>query len=306
MRVKYPHETMGAANAAQLKKEADALRSVQDRLDRFCTKHRNWAIPNLMLYIIIGNAAVYLLDRFSGMSLSPLLALIPSEVFRGQIWRLVTFVFVPESTDLLWLALSLYLYYFIGSALEREWGSAKFTIFYLFGVLMNAVAAVVMGFAISPYIMVTTQYLNLSLFLAFAALYPDLQFMLFFFIPVKAKWLAWFDAAIFAWGIVSSLFSLNWVGVILPIVSILNFFLFFSSDAARIFGRVKHRTSKQTINFKKATKEAQQNKGYLHKCAVCGRTDADVPGMEFRYCSKCNGYFCYCMDHINNHVHIDA
>lgn len=80
--------------------------------------------------------------------------------------------------------------------------------------------------------------------------------------------------------------------------------LFFSSDAARIFGRVRHRTSRQTINFKKAAKEAKKDKGYLHKCAVCGITDAEDPNMEFRYCSKCSGYYCYCMAHINNHVHI--
>ena len=45
-------------------------------------------------------------------------------------------------------------------------------------------------------------------------------------------------------------------------------------------------------------------KRQLHKCAVCGITDADDPDMEFRYCSKCNGYYCYCSEHINNHVHI--
>lgn len=284
------------------------MRSIEDWLDRFCSRHRNWAIPNLMMYIVIGNVAVYLMDMFSGNSLSALLSFIPGKIFQGQIWRIVTFVFVPgyfSTSDLIWMALSLYFYYFIGSSLEREWGSAKFTIFYGCGVLFNIVAGLVMGLVYSPAALTTTTYLNLSLFFAFAALYPNTQFLLFFFIPVKAKWLAWFNAAIFGWGVLSSLFRLNWMGVVLPLVAILNFLLFFSNDALRIFGRVKHQTSRQTINFKQATRQAQQNKGYLHKCSVCGRTDADSPGLEFRYCSKCNGYYCYCMDHINHHVHIE-
>lgn len=284
------------------------MRSIQNWLDRFCTKHRNWAIPNLMLYIVIGNVAVYLLDTFSGgYRFSDLLTFVPQAIFQGQVWRLVTFIFVPSGGSLLFMALSLYFYYFIGSALEREWGSGKFTIFYGMGILFNIVAGLVMSLIYgidTPFSVVSMGYLNLSLFFAFAALYPNLQFLIFFIIPVKAKWLAWFDAAIFALGIVSSLFIFNWIGVVLPIVAILNFLLFFSSDALRIFGRIKHKTSRQTINFKKAAKEAQQNKGFLHKCAVCGVTDAENPNMEFRYCSKCNGYYCYCMDHINNHVHI--
>ncbi|MBR4098714.1 MAG: hypothetical protein IKK44_01845, partial [Clostridium sp.] len=68
--------------------------------------------------------------------------------------------------------------------------------------------------------------------------------------------------------------------------------------------RVTHQVNPQTINFKKAQREVQERKGYLHKCTVCGVTDADDPDMEFRYCSKCNGYYCYCMNHINDHVHV--
>ena len=236
-----------------------------------------------------------------------MLTFVPYYIFHGQIWRLVTFIFVPEGSNLLFVAISLYFYYFIGNALEREWGSARFTVFYGIGVLVNIAVGLVLSFLYGlnyPWPVVSMYYINMSLFFAFAALYPDLQVLLFFIIPVKVKWLAWIDAAFFAWSILSSLFHLNWVGVVLPVVAILNFLLFFSSDAARIFGRVRHRTSRQTINFKKATKEAKKDKGYLHKCAVCGITDADDPNMEFRYCSKCSGYYCYCMDHINNHVHI--
>ena len=98
------------------------------------------------------------------------------------------------------------------------------------------------------------------------------------------------------------------MGVILPLVAILNYLLFFWSfltDFVRYQRRrAKHQTSKQTVNFRQATRKAQEKKGYLHKCAVCGKTDTDYPNEEFRYCSKCNGYYCYCSEHIHNHVHI--
>ena len=153
-------------------------------------------------------------------------------------------------------------------------------------------------------------YVNLSLFFAFATLYPNMQVLLFFIIPIKIKWLAWIDAALFGWSVLSSLFGVftsglaALPGVIIPLVAILNYFIFFWDNFLQLFGRVKYQTSRQTVNFKKATKQAQQQKGYIHKCAVCGKTDTDYPNEEFRYCSKCNGYYCYCSEHIHNHVHI--
>lgn len=286
-------------------------------LERFARSHPRFAIPNLMTILAVGGALVYLLDRFSGgISLSSLLAFSPYSILHGQVWRLVTFVFVPSGSSILTL-ISLYFYWWIGSALEREWGSAKFTVFYAVGVLLNIVMGFVLYFvlgpsfapAVRPYLITaTTQYLNLSLFFAFATLYADVQVLLFFLLPVKIKWLAWVSAAIFAWGVLSSLLALDFVGAALPVVAILNYLLFFWGDLmatlGRARGRVRHQTSSQTINFKKAARQAQQTRGYLHKCAVCGKTDTDFPNEEFRYCSKCNGYYCYCSEHIHNHQHI--
>ena len=278
-------------------------------LDRFCRKHPRFGIPNLMTIVALGTALVYLLNQFGrGVSLSAALALFPSLVLEGEIWRLVTFVFVPMSGGVL-LLLELYFYWFIGSALEREWGTAKFSLFYLSGVVLNILFGFLALATGDKAVLVTMRYVNLSLFFAFATLYPNLQVLLFFIIPIKVKWLAWVDAALFAWSVLSSLLAFNLAGAILPLVAILNYFLFFSSDLMGALGyakrRVQHQTSRQTINFKKATRQAQQQKGYIHKCAVCGKTDTDYPDMEFRYCSKCNGYYCYCKDHINNHVHIE-
>ena len=277
------------------------MRSVDSWLDRFAYKHPRLGIPRLMLYMVIGNLIVFFFDQFSRGTFSAMLAFFPSLILKGQIWRLVTFIFVPMSQNIFFLALSLYCYYFIGSSLEREWGSAKFTLFYLVGILANIAVGFVAGYA-------TMSYVNFSLFFAFATLYPDTQFLLFFFLPVKAKWLAWLDAAFFLW----EMFQFGMAGayfyMLLPAVAILNYFLFFWSDIRsyllRNIRRSKHQNSKQVIDFKAAQRKAKETHGYLHKCAVCGKTDADDPTMEFRYCSKCDGYYCYCMDHINDHVHV--
>ena len=147
-------------------------------------------------------------------------------------------------------------------------------------------------------------YVNLSMFFAFATLYPNMEILLFMILPVRVKWIAWLDGALFVWAVLSNLIMGYWAGALLPVVAILNYLIFFWPDFRYLFAKTKRRTSAQTINFKKAQKELRERRGYLHKCAVCGVTDQDDPGMEFRYCSKCNGYYCYCANHINNHTHV--
>lgn len=279
-------------------------------LDRFCAKHPRFGIPNLMLYIGVANVAIYLIDTFSlgTISLASMLSFDLYSILHGQIWRIITFVFISMSGDFIlpgsgifFVAISAYFYWWIGSLLEREWGTTKFTVFYLGGVLLNIIFGLFAGYA-------NMWYVNLSMFLAFATLYPDMQVLFMMFIPMKVKWMAWIDAALFAWAVLSNLLRGSWIGALLPIVAILNYFIFFWQDFRYFFSRAKRRTSPTVINFKKAQKQAKKQakgtKGYTHKCAVCGITDADDPNMEFRYCSKCDGYYCYCRDHINNHVHI--
>lgn len=278
------------------------MRSIDSWFDRFCMKHPRLGIPNLMMVIVIGTVLVYLMDMFSGRMFSAMLYFSPYAIIHHlQIWRLITFLFVPLDTNPFFLILSLYFYWWIGSTLEREWGSTKFTVFYGVGVLFNIIFGFIFGGA-------SATYLNLSMFFAFATLYPDMQVLMFFIIPVKVKWLAWIDAAFFALTFLFNLMQFRLVAALLPIVAVLNYILFFWSDIVaitkRTVRRAQHQHSRQTINFKQATKDAKREKGYLHKCAVCGVTDADDPNMDFRYCSKCNGYYCYCMNHINNHVHI--
>lgn len=275
-------------------------------LDKFCARHPKFGIPNLMLYIAIGNIAIYLIDLFSmgGLSLASFLSFNRYAILHGQIWRLVSFVFISESGDLLlrgtgvfFVLISAYFYWWIGSLLEREWGTVKFTVFYLGGVALNILYGLLTGYA-------SMSYVNLSMFFAFATLYPDMEILLFMILPVKVKWIAWIDGALFVWAVVSNLLVGRWIGALLPIVAVLNYLIFFWPDFRYLFAKTKRRTSAQTINFKKAQKELRERRGYLHKCAVCGVTDQDSPDMEFRYCSKCSGYYCYCANHINNHTHV--
>jgi hypothetical protein len=202
--------------------------------------------------------------------------------------------------------------------LEQLWGTARFNVFYLGGVVLTALTGLLLGLVSGDLasVMVTADmhYVNLSLFLSIATLYPDMQMIIFagfIPLPVKAKWIAWFDLAVFAWGVIRCLISGQFLMALLPVVALLNYFIFFGdallSGAQRTTQRFQHRTNPNTISFKKGVKNVQRRQkqqGYLHKCCVCGKTDADYPDLEFRYCSRCSGYRCYCMEHINNHVHI--
>ena len=287
-------------------------------LNKLERKFGRYAVHNLTTYLI-GTYIIGYAIRLFIPDMMIWLYLQPGAILHGQIWRIITFVFVPLDSNLFFLAVSLYFYYMIGSVLEREWGTAKFNVFYGLGILLNVVVGFLLYAVTAPLYpshllpLLTTAsmtYVNLSLFFAFATLYPNMQVLLFFIIPIKIKWLAWIDAALFGWSVLSSLFGVftsglaALPGVIIPLVAILNYFIFFWDNFLQLFGRVKYQTSRQTVNFKKATKQAQQQKGYIHKCAVCGKTDTDYPNEEFRYCSKCNGYYCYCSEHIHNHVHI--
>ena len=279
-------------------------------IDKFCAKHPRLGIPNLMLYIGVANVAVYLIDLFSmnRFSLASMLFFSRDAIFSGQVWRLITFVAVSQSGDLLFrgtgiffVTISAFFYYWIGNLLEREWGTTKFTLFYVGGVVLNILYGLITGYA-------DMYYVNLSMFFAMATLYGDARVLLFFIVPVKMKWVAWIDGALFALTILFNLLARDWVGALLPVVAILNYFIFFWPTFRFAVRKVRRRSDPQVVDFRKAQrriqKKAKETGGYLHKCAVCGVTDAIEPNMEFRYCSKCDGYHCYCANHINNHIHI--
>lgn len=284
------------------------MKKLTSAIDRFCYRHPRFGIRNLMLFVIIGQIIVFLfsmMDR-TGYFISYLL-FNPQLIIRGQIWRLITFIFVPESSNLFTLAISLYFYYFIGNTLERNWGTPKFTLYYLCGVLCTVVYGMIAGLIGNVgYFGMGSSYINLSMFFVFATFFPENRVLLFFIIPIKIKWLAYLDAALFAFSFISAIMAGQILIAFVPVVAVLNYFIFCGDVIADRFSRNKYKRAPNVVNFKKAAKQAHaetQNKGYTRKCAVCGRTDTDHPNLEFRYCSRCEGYHCFCEDHINNHIH---
>ena len=297
-----------------------ALRWLDKKIERFCWNHPRFGIPRLMLYVVGGTLLVYLAAIMDTTgTLVGLLRFDPRMVCRGQIWRLVTYVFVPNSSRVLWLAISLYFYYFIGSSLENAWGAGRFTIYYLAGMALTALYTLVFYFITGLSIPVSSAYyLNMSMFFAFATLWPDQMVLLFFFIPVKMKWLAWADVALFAVDfvrLISAGIRLGQMGMalglaLIPVVAVANYLLFCGSWLFDFFRpstvRQKTRQRARTIQFKQAAKKVetqQKTQGYTRKCEVCGRTDTQYPDLEFRYCSRCAGFHCFCIDHINDHIH---
>lgn len=287
------------------------MKKLYDGVQRFCAAHPRFGIPNLMRVIVIGNVAVYvlmLLTQANDANALSFLTFNLNALLHGEVWRLVTFVFVPAYSSPFALLISLYFYYWIGSTLERQWGTAKFNLYYISGALLTVLGIVLASLITgNPYLTAAgTGYVNLSMFFAFAFLFPDTTVLLFFILPVKMKWLAYLDGALFAFDIIKAIGAHNWAGVVLPIVALLNFAVFIWPEVHYLKERAKYQNSRKTVQFRQAqqqqAKQAQQQ-GYRHKCAVCGRTDTDYPDLQFRYCSKCVGYHCFCQDHIFNHVH---
>ena len=284
------------------------MKAFSRAIDRFCQQHRGFGIPRLMLFIVIISAVLYIIGG-AGSGLYGFLSFRPDLILRGQIWRLVTWVFIPLGGNIFFVAISLYFYYFVGSTLEREWGAGKFTIYYLFGVLLNIIYGLIIWFTAGlPELSVplSPMYLNLSMFFAFATLFPDFTVRLFFIIPIKVKWLALLNAGFFIFIIISGIILGQFFSALLPIVAILNYILMCGEELLAYIKPLRMRASPQVVNFKKAAKQVKRDmadKPYRHKCAVCGKTDVDSPDTEFRYCSRCNGYHCFCSEHINNHIH---
>lgn len=262
-------------------------------LDKLERKYRKYAIPNLMLYILAGNAVVFLLYHLVGPIIYSLIVFDMSAILRGEIWRLVSFIFIPNTLDMLWFIFSAFLYYSISMQLEQTWGVFKFNIYYFLGVLLTMIAcALFRSFG-------TTLYINLSLFLAYATLFPNVQFRLYFLIPVKVKYLAYLNAAFLLY----QFFLGNLATKALIIISLLNYLLFFGLPLLRSGSTPTQR------HFNKQKRVIQKGAAApihvaFHKCHVCGKTELSHPNMEFRYCSKCNGNYEYCMDHIKDHEHM--
>lgn len=288
------------------------MKKRSNAFERFCFRHRDKGIPNLMLYISLGTALVYVMTMYAqNYTLYQLLVFDRAAILQGQVWRLISYPLTYITGSPILMLVSLFCYYSLGRAMENVWGTLKFNLFYLCGIVMMDVYCMIFG------CQADVSYLNLSLFLSYATMYPDSRFLLFFIIPVKAWIFAVVDLALVVLGLLTSAFPYN----LFSVISIANYFLFFRGDvlnvipvswranARRLFRKKPGGKGPKVVPFPNAgsyeASTARPQAPYTHRCTVCGRTDVDFPDLEFRYCSRCSGYHCYCEDHISNHAHIE-
>lgn len=293
------------------------MKNLRNRFERFCFRNRNKGIPNLMLYLCLGSAVVYLLSEFSGnYILYNILCFDRTRILRGEVWRLITYPLTFEAGNIIFTLVGLVCYYSLGRAMENLWGTFRFNLYYLSGVVMMDLFCMLFGGRANVY------YLNLSLFLGYATLYPNAQFLLLYIIPVKAWIFALLDLVLTLFDVIQLTVAGYFPFSLFPFVALLNYFLFFGKDvlnvipmawranASRLFKRKKKYSPgpAKTIPFPTAgsyqATVSTPKAPYRHRCTVCGRTDVSDPELEFRYCSRCNGYYCYCEEHISNHTHI--
>lgn len=279
-------------------------------LNKFERKYGRYAVHNLSAYIIALYVAGYLFELFAP-DIMNYLTLEPYYILHGQIWRLVTWIIIPPSDLGIFTIIMLYFYYSVGTTLERTWGAFRYNLYIFSGMFFTVLGAFIlyailritspsyfplMGYAFSTY------YVCISIMLAFAATYPNAEVLLYFFIPIKIKWLGIFYGIIILADFVQS----SWPNRIVMIASLLNFVVFFLSG--RNVKRYSPKEQARRREFKKAMKADQytSQSGQItkHKCAVCGRTELDGDDLEFRFCSKCDGNYEYCQDHLFTHEHI--
>ena len=269
------------------------FRKLESRFGRY-------AIPNLMYYIILLYGAGIIISLFNPNIYYQYLALNAQAILHGQVWRLFTFLICPPSSGMLFNLIAIYLYYSLGSTLERTWGTFRFNVYFFMGILGHIAAAFIIYLLLGTNYLLTTYFLNESLFLAFAATFPEVSFLLFWIVPVKAKWLGIIIGLQFIYE-----FAMGTGAARVAIaVSMFNFIVFFlmTRDVSRYSPREAARRHEFRSEVKKAEK-AKMRPAH-HSCAVCGRTEETNPELEFRFCSKCAGAYEYCTDHLYTHVHV--
>lgn len=270
-------------------------------LNKLERKIGKYAITNLSIWLIGGYVIGYVLS-FLAPGLSSYLQLEPMLILKGQVWRIFTWVLVPPTGFGIFTFIMLFFYYSLGTQLERTWGTFRYNVYIFSGMLFTVIGAFLLYAlyyligGVTVYGMgsvISTYYINLSIFLAFAACYPDMQVMLYFIIPLKIRWMAYLDVAYLIFQCLVS----SWPERVIIIASVLNFIVFFFST--RNYNRVSPAAIKRKRDYRKKVNAATIRR---HKCAICGRTEADGD-IEFRFCSKCNGNYEYCQDHLFTHEH---
>lgn len=283
-----------------------------DFLTKLERKYGKYAIPNLTLILISGFILGYLIEIFMPGGLQ-LLAMNPEKILHGQIYRLVTWVVIPPSSASILVIITLFFYFSIGRTLENSWGDFRYTVYILSGIIFTDIG--MMGTYLVMHLMgqsqlldmyyqaglygASTYYLCMSMFLAYAFMFPDMQVLLYFIIPIKVKWLGYLDIAYLLVMILQYGYMQYYTGMVTVIMSVLNFILFYFMSK----GKTKM-TPAQRKRKRKYKQQVRQSQILTrHKCAICGQTELDNPNLEFRYCSRCKGNYEYCQNHLFTHEH---
>lgn len=284
-------------------------------LNKMERKIGKYAIKNLMFYII----GIYMIGAVIGL-MNPAfyylyLSINVEAILHGQVWRLITFIFEPMGGTFgggtfFFFLISMYFYFIIGGNLEYAWGTFRFNLYYVSGLLLNIIAAFITYFVTgnpSTGTLFGLNYVNESLLLAYCTMYPNMQVLLMFVLPIKVKYLGIFYGGMILLQIIQMAAGGNFLFAISIIVAMLNFIIFFfvirgNRRQGLNFSRMKRqfsaREGEKKVIFRTETGIAR------HRCAICGRTEHDAPDLEFRFCSKCDGNFEYCSDHLYTHQHI--
>jgi hypothetical protein len=246
------------------------------------------AIPGLMRIVVTFNVLVFglVLLTNTGSADQPgfdsYLSLNMARVRAGEIWRLITYIFVPQTQHFLFVAMALWFLWFIGEGLERAWGPFRVTLYFIVGMVGTTIAAVFGGSQFSSMMLFTT------MFFAFAHFYPDETIYIFFILPMKIKWLAWIYAGILLMGFVVNSMSYR----LAMIAAFSNYFIFFGPE---VFHQLRHRKDVAIRRKRFEAQAARSEAEPLHRCANCGATESSNPDLEFRVSRDGEEY---CLPHL--------
>ncbi len=293
-------------------------------------KFGRYAIKNLSLILILCYAAGYIIE-FTNPNFLSYLTLDPYAIVHGQVWRIVSWIIVPPPNEnIIFAIIMLIFYYSIGTTLERTWGTFQYNVYLFSGMIFTLIGSfLLMGYCYlfrgeelelisngmdngaalyfrSLSYSFSTYYVNMSIFLAFAATYPNEKVLLMFFIPIKVKVLGIIYGAFLVYEMIAGA-TMTAFGFVYPFAigsSLLNFIVFFFTTRRYIHkSRSQKEFNKKINKIKREEKQAMYSGATKHKCALCGKTEKDGDNLVFRYCSKCNGSFEFCQDHIYTHIH---
>lgn len=278
-------------------------------IDKLQRKFGRYAVHDLMKYMTAIYGVGLLIEIIVPGFYAQYLCLNMQAVLHGQVWRLVTFMVYPPGGGLVMSLLIMLIYYHFGTTLERCWGAFRFNLFVFSGIFFHIVAAVVVTLLEGNCILAGANYLHMTMMLAFITEFPDTVFYVMYILPVKAKWIGIVDAiylgAMIVFGLLSPLIPTiqisDFTTGVVVLLCVLNYIIYFFSAPGSHY---TPRQIKRRVEFAHKVKAPMAKAGH-HRCAVCGRTEADGDELEFRFCSKCKGNFEYCQDHLYTHKHVE-